>query len=117
MYARDKVACVLTVPRRASQAQMAFPPLWFRFLKWMLAAGLLTLLVLMAAGNGLLIVTDPLPRHVDAVVVLQGSVVAEKTRIAAAMAYLQGGFASRVLLSVPKESYWPSRLRRWRALI
>jgi uncharacterized SAM-binding protein YcdF (DUF218 family) len=85
---------------------MAFPATLFRLLTGLLAAGLLTLLVLMAAGNRLLIVTDPLPSHVDAVVVLQGSVVAQKTRIAAAMAYLQRGFANRVLLSVPKESYW-----------
>jgi uncharacterized SAM-binding protein YcdF (DUF218 family) len=85
---------------------MASPPKLSRLFRWIPAAGLLTLLILLACGGRLLIDTDPLPSHVDALVVLQGSVVAERARIAAAMADLQRGAADRVLLSVPKESYW-----------
>ena len=49
---------------------------------------------------------DSLPDHIDAAVVLQGSVASEKVRVASAMALLQQGSAARVALSVPKESYW-----------
>jgi uncharacterized SAM-binding protein YcdF (DUF218 family) len=61
---------------------------------------------LMAWGAKLLVADDPAPGHVDAAVVLQGSIAAAKTRIAGAMELLRQGVASRVLLSVPKESYW-----------
>jgi hypothetical protein len=61
---------------------------------------------LLVWGGNLLIATDPLPDHVEAAVVLQGSTVAEKARIAGAINLLQRGIADRVLLSVPKESYW-----------
>ncbi len=37
---------------------------------------------------------------------LQGSVAAEKVRVDGAVNLLQQGIAGRVLLSVPKESYW-----------
>jgi hypothetical protein len=43
---------------------------------------------------------------VDAGIVLQGSIAAQKVRIAGAINLLQRGVADRVLLSVPKESYW-----------
>jgi hypothetical protein len=49
---------------------------------------------------------DSLPDHIDAAVVLQGSVASQKVRVASAMALLQQGSAARVALSVPKESYW-----------
>ena len=49
---------------------------------------------------------SPLPDHVDAAVVLQGSVPGEKARISTAMTMLQRGSAERVTFSVPKESYW-----------
>jgi len=57
-------------------------------------------------GSDLLIVSEPAPVHVDAAIVLQGSMVAEKVRIAGAVSLLQRGLSDRVLLSVPKESYW-----------
>ncbi len=47
-----------------------------------------------------------LPAHVDATVVLQGSVVAEKLRMDAAVHFLQQNTADHVLISVPQESYW-----------
>jgi uncharacterized SAM-binding protein YcdF (DUF218 family) len=57
-------------------------------------------------GGYLLEAHDSVPPHVDAAVVLQGSVASEKARVAAAMALLQQGSAGRVALSVPKKSYW-----------
>jgi uncharacterized SAM-binding protein YcdF (DUF218 family) len=53
-----------------------------------------------------LIASDPPPGHVDAAIVLQGSIAAEKARITGAINLLQRGVADRALLSVPKESYW-----------
>jgi uncharacterized SAM-binding protein YcdF (DUF218 family) len=53
-----------------------------------------------------LIASDPAPQHVDAAILLQGSIAAEKVRIAGAINLLQQGVADRALLSVPKESYW-----------
>ena len=57
-------------------------------------------------GGDLLIASDPAPQHVDAAIVLQGSIIAERVRIAGAITLLQKGIAERALLSVPKESYW-----------
>lgn len=57
-------------------------------------------------GGNLLINADPVPRHADAAIVLQGSIVAEKVRLGGAIDLLRQGIADRVLISVPKESYW-----------
>jgi uncharacterized SAM-binding protein YcdF (DUF218 family) len=73
---------------------------------WLLAGGTALIFCFMAWGGNLLVASDPLPEHLDAAVVLQGSIVAEKARLAAAINLLQRGVADRVLLSVPKESYW-----------
>jgi uncharacterized SAM-binding protein YcdF (DUF218 family) len=78
----------------------------FRTLRWLLAAATVVVLFLLLMGDNLLIASDPVPAHVDAAIVLQGSIVAEKVRVAGAINLLQGGIANRVLLSVPKESYW-----------
>lgn len=78
----------------------------FRALRWLLAAAIVIALVLLRWGGVLLIANDPPPGHVDAAVVLQGSIAAEKARIAGAVNLLRRGVADRVLLSVPKESYW-----------
>ena len=56
-------------------------------------------------GYGL-IANDPLPAHLDGLVILQGSVLGEKARIAGAAQLLQQGVADRMFVSVPKESYW-----------
>lgn len=50
--------------------------------------------------------SDVLPHHSDAAVVLQGSVTAEIARLAEAVSLVQRGIASRVVLSVPRQSYW-----------
>jgi uncharacterized SAM-binding protein YcdF (DUF218 family) len=57
-------------------------------------------------GGDLLVASDAQPRHVDAAIVLQGSIAAEKARVAGAMDLLRRDAVDRVLLSVPKESYW-----------
>lgn len=83
-------------------------PAWLlpRLLLWLFVAVATTLLCLLWWGGDLLIASDPLPAHVDAAVVLQGSISGEKARIAGAMRLLQRGVSGRALLSVPKESYW-----------
>jgi uncharacterized SAM-binding protein YcdF (DUF218 family) len=73
---------------------------------WLLLAATVLMLCLLRWGGDLLISTGPLPVHVDAAVVLQGSSVGEKVRLAGAMSLLQQGIPGRVLLSVPRESYW-----------
>ena len=80
---------------------------WLRVLQWLLAAAAVITLGLLRWGADLLIASyAPLPERVDAAIVLQGSIVAEKARIAGAMDLLRRGVADRALLSVPKESYW-----------
>jgi hypothetical protein len=78
----------------------------FRLLRWLLAAAIVGVVCLLLWGGDLLIVSDPPPEHFNAAIVLQGSIAAEKSRIAGAMGLLASGRASRALLSVPKESYW-----------
>lgn len=57
-------------------------------------------------GGYLLVAGDSVPQHVDAAVVLQGSIASENARTDAAMALLRRGAVDRVAISVPKESYW-----------
>jgi uncharacterized SAM-binding protein YcdF (DUF218 family) len=75
-------------------------------MRWILAAAIAIATYLMRWGGDLLIASDPAPQHVDAAIVLQGSIIAERVRIAGAITLLQKGIAERALLSVPKESYW-----------
>lgn len=79
---------------------------FLRFLRWLFAACVLVALGLMGWGSKLLIAPDPMPAHVDAAFVLQGSIVAEKARLAGAMDLINRGLAGRILLSLPQESYW-----------
>jgi len=78
----------------------------FRVLRWLLAAAVVLAFCLLLWGGKLLIASDPPPVRVDAAIVLQGSIAAEKVRLAAAIHLLQQGLANQALLSVPKESYW-----------
>ena len=77
-----------------------------RVLRWLLAVAIVIAVCLLRWGGDLLISSDPEPQHVVAAIVLQGSIVAEKVRIAGALNLLQRGIADRALLSVPQESYW-----------
>lgn len=78
----------------------------FRVLGWLLAVAIVIAVCLLRWGGDLLISSDPEPQHVDAAIVLQGSIAAEKVRIAGAINLLQRGIADRALVSVPRESYW-----------
>lgn len=78
---------------------------------WVLGILALVVLCLLNWGGYLLVARDSVPEHVDAAVVLQGSVASENARTAAAMELLQRGAANRVAISVPKESYWGGDLQ------
>src|SRR5579864_6641848 len=78
----------------------------FRALQWLFAAAIVVVLCLLLWGKDLLIASDTLPEHFDAAIVLQGSIAAEKVRIAGAMGLLQSSRAIRAMVSVPRESYW-----------
>lgn len=88
----------------------ARPSFRFRVLRWPFAAAVFLTLCLLRWGDDFLIAPDPAPGHVDAAIVLQGSIAAQKVRIAGAISLLQRGLADRALLSVPKESYWGQSL-------
>jgi uncharacterized SAM-binding protein YcdF (DUF218 family) len=77
-----------------------------RTLWWLLAAAIVVVLCLLRWGDDLLIAGSQPSGRVDAAIVLQGSIVGQKARIAGAIDLLQKGVADRVLLSVPKEGYW-----------
>jgi uncharacterized SAM-binding protein YcdF (DUF218 family) len=74
-------------------------------LLWILAAAALVS-GLMWWGGYLLISNDPLPPHAEVAVVLQGSILAEQSRLAGAVKLLRDGIVPQILVSIPKESYW-----------
>jgi uncharacterized SAM-binding protein YcdF (DUF218 family) len=84
------------------------PPAWLpsRIIRWISVGVVLSAACILLLGGQVLIAADPTPGRLDAAIVLQGSIVAEKTRLAGALSLLQEGIADRVLLNVPKESYW-----------
>ena len=65
----------------------------------------LALLFLFYSGK-LLVKEDNLPPHADGAIVLQGSIAGENVRVLGAIELLQRGQVSRVMLSLPRESYW-----------
>ncbi|HLV87842.1 MAG TPA: ElyC/SanA/YdcF family protein [Candidatus Sulfotelmatobacter sp.] len=66
----------------------------------------IVLAALLRWGGYLLVSDQALPSRVDGAVVLQGSILGEKARIAGAVLLVQRGAAAKILVSVPKESYW-----------
>ena len=75
------------------------------------AGWLILFAVIVGAGvarwGGLLVISeDVLPGRVDAGVVLQGSILGEMARVGEAMELARRGTIDRVVLSVPKQSYW-----------
>src|ERR1700722_11747335 len=93
----------------------ARPSFRFPVLRWLLAAAIVLALCLMRFGGDLLVASDPAPGHVDAGIVLQGSIAAQKVRIAGAVNLLQRGVADRVLVSVPKNLSGARPSRPWPA--
>jgi len=77
-----------------------------RALVWLFTVAAVIVLCFLLWGQALLIANDPPPGHVDAAIVLQGSIVGETARVAGAVNLLKQGSADRMLLSVPHESYW-----------
>jgi DUF218 domain len=77
-----------------------------RALLWVSSVPLVIVLGLVLWGGDLLVTSDPVPDHADLAVVLQGSVDAQKARTAGAINLLQRGVTNRVVLSIPRESYW-----------
>lgn len=65
-----------------------------------------SVLCLLRWGDRLLISSDSMPPHADALVVLQGSILGERARLAGAERLLQSGAADWVMVSIPKETYW-----------
>lgn len=78
---------------------------WRAFL-WCLAILAIAVVAFALWGERLLTANDPPPARVDVAIVLQGSIAAEKARVGGAIHLLNQGTADRILLSVPKESYW-----------
>jgi uncharacterized SAM-binding protein YcdF (DUF218 family) len=62
-------------------------------------------------GGYLLIASDTLPAHADAAIVLQGSTLGEKARVAGAMSLLRQGTVDHILLSIPPALYWDEPTR------
>jgi uncharacterized SAM-binding protein YcdF (DUF218 family) len=77
-----------------------------RGILWLLGFVALLAAVLLWRGGYWLIKNDPPPPYADAAVVLQGSIVGQMARVDGAARLLQQGVAARMLLSVPKQSYW-----------
>jgi uncharacterized SAM-binding protein YcdF (DUF218 family) len=78
---------------------------------WRLLAAALACAVALAAalmiwGGRLLEASDPLPAHVDAAIILEGSLLGERVRLAEAMQLLRQDVPERVLLTLPQMSYW-----------
>jgi uncharacterized SAM-binding protein YcdF (DUF218 family) len=76
--------------------------------RWVLASVSIVLIVaaVLYWGGSFLVVTTALPAHAQAAVVLQGSIVGEKARLDGALQLAAQGRVDRVLVSVPRESYW-----------
>jgi uncharacterized SAM-binding protein YcdF (DUF218 family) len=80
--------------------------IWLRVLLLAVLAIAGIVLFLLRWGGELLVSSDTLPAHVDAAVVLQGSMVGEIARVAGAVRLLQQGVPAQAVLSVPAHSYW-----------
>jgi uncharacterized SAM-binding protein YcdF (DUF218 family) len=78
----------------------------WRLLAVALACAVAVAAALMMWGGRLLEASDPLPAHVDAAIVLEGSLMGERVRLAETMQLLRQGVPGRVLLTLPQMSYW-----------
>jgi uncharacterized SAM-binding protein YcdF (DUF218 family) len=85
------------------------PQKWRRLFRYVLWSTILLAIAtgaLLRWGGDLLISNQALPSKVEGAVVLQGSILGEKARIAGAVRLVQQGIADKVLVSVPRETYW-----------
>ena len=95
-----KMEYVETRPTKSRRRRMR----WAKYL--IVTVIFLSLICLFRYGTWFLVHPDPLPQHLDAAVVLQGSIMGENARVAGAVRLLQAGTAGELVLSVPHESYW-----------
>ncbi len=80
-----------------------------RALLWLGSLLVLACLIVFSAakwGGWWLVDSEPAPPHADAAVVLQGSMLGERARIAGAVALLQARRVDRILVGLPSQSYW-----------
>jgi uncharacterized SAM-binding protein YcdF (DUF218 family) len=77
-----------------------------RLLFWSTLALATAAATLLHWGGNLLISDQPLPAHLDGALVLQGSILGEKARIAGAVRLVQQGIVDKILVSIPRETYW-----------
>jgi len=70
------------------------------------ATAFVLVICLLKWGGYLLVKDDALPLHVDAAIVLEGSMVGERARLWGAIQLLHQNVAVRVLLPIPPEGYW-----------
>jgi hypothetical protein len=73
---------------------------------WLLLGMSVLLLCFLRWGGYLIVVSGPEPAHVDAAIVLQGSISGEQVRTAGAIGLWQNKIADRVVLSIPAKSHW-----------
>jgi uncharacterized SAM-binding protein YcdF (DUF218 family) len=86
-------------PERSTQSKL-------RWAAYALIAIFAAVVCLLRWGGYLLVTEDDLPARADGAVVLQGSILAEQARLAGAVQLLNAGIANRLLVSIPRESYW-----------
>jgi hypothetical protein len=84
----------INISKHEEPAEKSYWKLWL--------VGILAVLIacFLHWGGFVLVAGDSVPEHVDAAVVLQGSIASENARTAAAMALLERGAANRVAISV-----------------
>jgi uncharacterized SAM-binding protein YcdF (DUF218 family) len=85
---------------------MAFRGRKLRWLGVFLVVVIVFGIVTLHWGGDLLVKDDPLPAHVDAAIVLEGSMIGERARLLGAVALAQQNVAERILLPLPAEGYW-----------
>ncbi len=80
------------------------------YLLWLVLALVAVFCCFLRWGGFLLVAQDPLPSHAAGAVVMEGSFSGERARLDEAIHLLQQGTVDRLLLSVPRESYWGQRI-------
>ena len=85
---------------------------------WALAAAIflavigLALIAVLHFGGYALVHTDPLPKHADVAIVLDGGEVGLRARTAEGVRLLQNGIVGNLLISLPPKNYWGKSVPR-----
>ena len=78
----------------------------FRTTLWIVVVIACALILFLRFGGDILVHTDPLPRHADVAVVLNGSTLGVRARTQGAVQLLKQGIVDYVMASVPPTTYW-----------